>query len=132
MANIATGEQLALLFGVTDRRIRQLSDQGILIKLRTGDGRPIRGRYDLVTSVRAYCRYLRDLAPVEDAGQVEYREFRNRRMASEAEMAVMRLQHYKRRFHHAEDVRFLKAVLLVVIVRLLVPEARLPSSRCHQ
>ena len=53
MANIATGEQLALLFGVTDRRIRQLSDQGILIKLRTGDGRPIRGRYDLVTSVRA-------------------------------------------------------------------------------
>jgi excisionase family DNA binding protein len=85
--NAITTEQLALVLGVSDRHIRRLVSQGVLTRLKTAAGDPMPGHYDLVSSVRAYTRYLRDLAPAGDTGETQYRQLRNQRMGSEAEMA---------------------------------------------
>lgn len=45
---------LANLFGITDRRIRQLAGQGIIPA-------PLKGKYELAGSVRGYVRYLESL-----------------------------------------------------------------------
>ncbi|WP_058953171.1 hypothetical protein [Clostridium tyrobutyricum] len=43
---------LADLFGLTERRVRQLAEEGIIVKVK-------RGRYDLSTSVRNYVIHLK-------------------------------------------------------------------------
>lgn len=49
---------IAQLFGVTDRHIQKLSQDGILPATETSSGR----QYDLVPTIQAYIRYLRDAA----------------------------------------------------------------------
>ncbi|WP_305117313.1 hypothetical protein [Acutalibacter muris] len=46
------------LFGVTDRHIQQLTKDGVLPATETPNGR----QYDLVPTIQAYIRYLRDTA----------------------------------------------------------------------
>lgn len=122
--NVATPEQLALLFGLTDRRIRQLTEQGILQRLSNEDGRPVRGRYDLVKSVRAYCAYLRKQAALDDPDKSVYTQIRNRKMTSELEIAALKLQRYKRKLHYAEDVEFAMSQMFAAIRSrlLMIPE----------
>lgn len=49
---------IATLFGVTDRHIQQLTKDGVLPATETPSGR----QYDLVPTIQAYIRYLRDAA----------------------------------------------------------------------
>jgi len=49
---------IAQLFGVTDRHIQQLSKDGVLPATETPNGR----QYDLVPTIQAYIRYLREAA----------------------------------------------------------------------
>lgn len=49
---------IAKLFGVTDRHIQQLTKDGVLPATETPSGR----QYDLVPTIQAYIRYLRDAA----------------------------------------------------------------------
>lgn len=49
---------IATLFGVTDRHIQKLSQDGVLPATETPSGR----QYDLVPTIQAYIRYLRDAA----------------------------------------------------------------------
>ena len=51
-------EIIAQLFGVTVRRIQQLTQEGVLPTVETPDGR----RYDLVPSIQRYVKYLSDKA----------------------------------------------------------------------
>lgn len=51
-------EIIAQLFGVSVRRIQQLTQEGILPTTETADGR----RYDLVPTIQSYVRYLSDKA----------------------------------------------------------------------
>lgn len=57
--NVAGGglyrvEIIAQLFGVTVRRIQQLTQEGVLPTTETVDGR----RYDLVPTIQQYVKYL--------------------------------------------------------------------------
>ena len=51
-------EIIAQLFGVTVRRIQQLTQEGVLPTTETVDGR----RYDLVPTIQQYVKYLSDKA----------------------------------------------------------------------
>lgn len=51
-------EIIAKLFGVTVRRIQQLTQEGVLPTTETPEGR----RYDLVPTIQKYVQYLSDKA----------------------------------------------------------------------
>lgn len=51
-------EVIAKLFGVTVRRIQQLTQEGVLPTTETPEGR----RYDLVPTIQKYVKYLSDKA----------------------------------------------------------------------
>ena len=51
-------EIIAQLFGVTVRRIQQLTQEGVLPTTETVEGR----RYDLVPTIQSYVKYLSDKA----------------------------------------------------------------------
>jgi hypothetical protein len=58
--NVTTTE-LARLLDVTPRRIQKLTEVGIVNRARDVDGKPLRGRYVLLDSVRGYINYQREL-----------------------------------------------------------------------
>ena len=68
-------EIIAQLFGVTVRRVQQLTQEGIISTTKIlEDGKSVR-RYDLVPTIQAYVKYLSDKAygdraqGTEDAGR---------------------------------------------------------------
>ena len=56
---------IARLLDLSERRVQQLSREGVIPKAE-------RGQYDLVGSVRGYVRYLRDQAVRAQAGAPDY------------------------------------------------------------
>ena len=47
-------EVIAQLFGLTVRRIQQLTQEGVLPTIETTEGR----RYDMVSTIQSYIKYL--------------------------------------------------------------------------
>ena len=103
--NLLDTTQLAKLIDVTPRWVRKLTSDGVLTRARDADGEELQGRYNLL-AVRDYCRYLRSLAHLDDASEARWHGLRNEKMASESEMARLRLLEYKSELHHARDVEF--------------------------
>ena len=60
-------EIIAQLFGVTVRRIQQLTQEGVLPTTETVDGR----RYDLVPTIQQYVKYLSDKAYGKERSEKE-------------------------------------------------------------
>jgi len=60
-ANVATAEQLALLFDISVRHVLRLTSNGVPVRLTDEEGKTVRGRYNLMINVRAYCNCLREL-----------------------------------------------------------------------
>lgn len=91
---------LAELFGLTDRRVRQLAEEGIIKKVA-------RGRYDLSESVRNYIVHLKtnnDLKEDKSEKEIDYDMEhalleRAKREKVELELAAMRGN-----MHHSQDV----------------------------
>lgn len=94
------GTVLADLFGLTERRIRQLAEEGIITKVT-------RGRYDLSTSVRNYIVHLKtnnDLKDNKTDGKLDIENeevllVKARREKVELEVAAMKGQ-----MHYSYDV----------------------------
>ena len=78
-------EIIAQLFGVTARRIQQLTQDGVLQTTATADGR----RYDLVPTIQAYVKYLSDKAYGKNRSEKEM-ELRQQKL--EAEIALKESQ----------------------------------------
>ena len=72
---------IAKLFGVTDRHIQQLTKDGVLPATETPNGR----QYDLVPTIQAYIRYLRDAAHGKTGDQRE-QELKQQKL--EADLAL--------------------------------------------
>lgn len=95
-----SGGVLADLFSLTDRRIRQLADEGIIVRVK-------KGRYDLVSSVKNYIIHIKTNNDLKDnKSDVEIDLERERalhekvkRAKSEIELAAMRGE-----MHHSSDV----------------------------
>jgi hypothetical protein len=123
--NVATADQLSVLFDITVRHVFRLTAAGVLVRWIDEHGVPIKGRYDLVTNVRAYCQYLREAARLDDAEGKAYAQLRNQKMAHEAEMSALKLRLYKRQLHRSQDVEFLMCAMLTAVKsRLLAIPAR--------
>ena len=71
-------EIIAQLFGVTVRRIQQLTQEGILHTSETPEGR----RYDLVPTIQSYVKYLSDKAYGKDRSEKEL-ELREQKIQAE-------------------------------------------------
>lgn len=71
-------EIIAQLFGVTVRRIQQLTQEGVLPTTETAEGR----RYDLVPTIQSYVKYLSDKAYGKNRSEKEL-ELREQKMKAE-------------------------------------------------
>ena len=73
---------IARLLDLSERRVQQLSREGVIPKAE-------RGQYDLIGSVRGYVRYLRDQALKAQAGAPDYAAERARFIRARADLAEM-------------------------------------------
>ncbi|SES66017.1 hypothetical protein [Paracoccus homiensis] len=75
---------IAKLFNLTERRVQQLSKEGVIPKTA-------QGRYELVPAVQGYVRYLQERAlgqqPAE--GAIDYHAEKARKTRAEADLAEM-------------------------------------------
>ena len=95
--NAQSAEVLAKLLDITERRVRQLSAEGIIPKVA-------RGRYEMVGAVRGYIRYLRDLNIQGDVGPADYGTQRARLIKARADLAEMEASQIRGDLLFASDV----------------------------
>jgi hypothetical protein len=124
--NYVTVEQLSVLTDQTPRNIHLLTEKGVLKRAADDQGKMLRPfQYELISNVRAYCVYLRELARMDDAGQTLYTQLRNKKMGAEAEKAILDLKLYKAQLHRGKDVEFIITTMFTSIKsRLLAIPSR--------
>jgi phage terminase Nu1 subunit (DNA packaging protein) len=110
---------IARLLDLSERRVQQLSREGVIPKAE-------RGQYDLVAAVRGYVAYLRDLAVRAEAGAPDFGVERARLIKAKADIAEMEASGRRGELLPAEDVEAAwTAVLARLRARLLVLPDRL-------
>lgn len=110
---------IAKLLDLSERRVQQLSREGVIPKAT-------RGQYELVGSVRGYVRYLRDQAAKAQAGAPDYASERARFIRARADLAEMEAEAKRGSLIAAEDVEAAWiAVLALLRTRLLALPDRL-------
>ena len=101
---------LGEMFGVTDRRIRQMAEEGIVI-------RASKGRYKLVDSIKSYLLTLKLAAEgvgVEVAdGEIDFDEEKALHERVKRHISELKLQIMKGEVHKAEDVETVMMDMLV-------------------
>ncbi len=104
---------IAKLLDLSERRVQQLSREGVIPKAT-------RGQYDLIGSVRGYVGYLRDQAAKAQAGAPDYASERARFIRARADLAEMEAEEKRGNVIVAEDVEAAWiAVLAMLRTRLL-------------
>jgi len=102
---------ISKLLDLSDRRIKQLSREGVIPKTE-------RGRYELVPAVRGYIKYLRERSL--DVGVVSIDEARQRKAAAEAELSEIELAKARAAVVSVDDVaKQWQSILSGVRTRLL-------------
>jgi phage terminase Nu1 subunit (DNA packaging protein) len=99
--------QFAKMLDITPRHIQRLTADGVLERARDKDGKEVIGRYDLMTNIPLYVRYLRTQARLDDVSESKYVMLRNQKMAAENEQAELKLALLKNKVHRADDVEFI-------------------------
>ena len=117
---------IARLLDLSERRVQQLSREGVIPKAE-------RGQYDLVGSVRGYVRYLRDQALKAQAGAPDYAAERARFIRARADLAEMEAEERRRSLIAAEQIEAAWiAVLALLRTRLLALPDRLAPEAFEQ
>jgi phage terminase Nu1 subunit (DNA packaging protein) len=113
---------IAKLLDLSERRVQQLSREGVLPKAN-------RGQYDLIGSVRGYVRYLRDQALKAQAGAPDYAAERARFIRARADLAEMEAEEKRRSLIAADEIEAAWiAVLALLRTRLLgLPDRLAPQ-----
>jgi len=119
--NAQSAEVLAKLLDITERRVRQLSAEGIIPKVS-------RGRYEMVGAVRGYIRYLRDLNLQGDVGPADYATQRARLVKARADLAEMEASEMRGDLLPAPDVTaaWTEIVALMRARLLVLPDKLAP------
>ena len=93
---------LGNIFGVTDRRIRQMAEEGIIV-------RAAKGRYNLVDSLKNYILSLKLAVDSNDSdnpdGELNFEEEKALHERVKRHISEMKLQTMKGELHKADDVR---------------------------
>lgn len=105
-------KELAEYFGVSDRRIRQLSKEEIAIKTKPGS-------YDLKKSVQNYINFIKieDDKTIETKGLLEI-ELQKEKLEHERlkrKKTEMLIQQMQRKLHRAEDVEYIWNKIAIAI-----------------
>ena len=117
---------IAKLLDLSERRVQQLSREGVIPKAE-------RGQYDLIGSVRGYVRYLRDQAVKAQAGAPDYMAERARFIRARADLAEMDAQEKRRSLIAADQIEVAWiAVLALLRTRLLALPDRLAPQAFEQ
>ena len=117
---------IAKLLDLSERRVQQLSREGVIPKAT-------RGQYDLVGSVRGYVRYLRDQAVAAQAGAPDYAVERARLIRARADLSEMEAQEKRRSLIAADQIEAAWiAVLALLRTRLLALPDRLAPQAFDQ
>ena len=88
---------IARLLDLSERRVRQLSTEGVI-------PRAARGRYELVGAVRGYIGFLRDLALKDEVSPADYGIARARLVKAKADLAEMEASQMRGDLLPAADV----------------------------
>jgi phage terminase Nu1 subunit (DNA packaging protein) len=113
---------IARLLDLSERRVQQLSREGVIPKAE-------RGQYDLIGSVRGYVRYLRDQALKAQSGAPDYAAERARFIRARADLAEMEAEEKRRSLIAADEIEAAwVAVLALLRTRLLgLPDRLAPQ-----
>ena len=116
---------IARLLDLSERRIQQLSREGVIPKAE-------RGQYDLVAAVRGYVVYLREQAVRAQAGAPDFGAERARLIKAKADLAEMEADGRRGELLPADAVEAAwTSVLARLRARLLVLPDRL-APLCHE
>lgn len=100
---------LGNIFGVTDRRIRQMAEEGIIV-------RAAKGRYNLVDSLKNYILSLKLAVDSNDGdnpdGELNFEEEKALHERVKRNISEMKLQTMKGELHKADDVRHVMTDML--------------------
>ncbi len=117
---------IARLLDLSERRVQQLSREGVIPKAE-------RGQYDLIGSVRGYVRYLRDQAARAQAGAPDYAAQRARFIRARADIAEMEAEEKRLSLIAADQIEAAWiAVLALLRTRLLALPDRLAPQAFDQ
>lgn len=117
---------IARLLDLSERRVQQLSREGVIPKAD-------RGQYDLIGSVRGYVRYLRDQAQKAQAGAPDYTAERARFIRARADLAEMEAEERRHALIAADQIEAAWiAVLALLRTRLLALPDRLAPQAFDQ
>jgi len=112
---------LADLFGITDRRVRQLADEGVFQSIS-------RGKYEMRDCIRKYCVYLRAAAESCTAKteiKINYDTEKALHEKAKREKAELQLKVMKGDLHRSEDIEF---VMVDMIAKAKTKLLALPSK----
>lgn len=119
--NYQKADVIARLFGVTTRRVQQLTQDGIIPTEQTPSGR----RYDLLPTITRYIKYLKERAEnkrpqsMEDKlaakldAEIKYKD-------AKAEKAKLELDELKGVLHRASDIEKLTNELVFAVRSMLL------------
>ena len=114
---------IAKLLDLSERRVQQLSREGVIPKAT-------RGQYDLIGSVRGYVRYLRDQAVSAQAGAPDYAAERARYIRARADLAEMEASQRRGALIAADDIEaaWVKVLALLRTRVLALPDRLAPQA----
>lgn len=110
------------IFGVTSRRVQQLTKEGVITARREGNTYV----YDLLPTISQYIKYLSDKADGHDKPE-KSKSAEMRRLEAEADLkrskadiAALELKEFEGKMHRSEDVEAMTADLINTIKGLLL------------
>ena len=112
--------QLAKLLLLTNRHVRRLAADGVLIRARNEQGEELRGRYELVENIQAYIKYQREALRLDDASDSRGAMLKNQKLAADAAIADIRLKQLRGEVHNAKDVEFVMTNMITYMKQHLL------------
>jgi phage terminase Nu1 subunit (DNA packaging protein) len=120
--NLQGSAIIAKLFGVTERRVQQLAQDGIIPAVQT---RPY--KFDLLPTVQAYIKYLSDKANGREQKSVDNVQAEADKLRAEADLkrhkadiAEMQLKELEGKMHRSEDVEAMTNDLVYTIRSMIM------------
>lgn len=121
-AKLVDSKTIAALFGVTTRRVQQLTQEGIISATKQGNA----NRYDLLATIQKYIRYLTEKANGREPSKKDV-EIEGRKLEAEADlkrskadMAALQLKELEGKMHRSEDVEAVMTDLVYTIRSMLM------------
>lgn len=122
-AKLVGSDILAPLFGVTTRRIQQLTKDGIIVATKVKSA----NRYDLMTTIQRYIKYLGDKANNREMKSGDVVDIEVRKMKAEADLkeskagiAALELNELEGKMHCSEDVESMTTDLVFSIRSMIM------------